>query len=112
MARYIDAIELQERLIQIAHEPDHLHENETWNIGVCLAGVQVDLMPTADVISSDQYIELKCALDKAIDERRKYGVMYEELLKEKSTLENEILYFMGMIEAFKLVLCCGGGEDR
>ena len=48
--RYIDANELQKRLAQIANEPDYLHEGETWDTGVCLAGTQVDLIPTADVV--------------------------------------------------------------
>lgn len=50
MARYIDANKLQERLTQIESEPDYQHENENWCVGVCLAGTQVDLMPTADVV--------------------------------------------------------------
>lgn len=49
MARYIDANKLQERLTQIANEPDYQHEGENWSVGVCLAGLQVDDMPTEDV---------------------------------------------------------------
>ena len=108
MARYIDAIELQERLIQIAHEPDHLHENETWNIGVCLAGVQVDLMPTADVVPINEVTALKQALDKAISGKHKYGELYEALLEEKAKLEDQIQYLNGMVEAFKIALNSGG----
>ena len=50
MARYIDANELQKRLEQIANESDYLHDGDTWDTGVNLAGTQVDLMPTADVV--------------------------------------------------------------
>ena len=50
MARYIDANKLQEKLTQIANEPDYQHEGESWSVGVCLAGTQLDLMPTEDVV--------------------------------------------------------------
>ena len=50
MARYIDANELQHILEKIANEPDYLHDGDTWDTGVNIAGVQVDLMPTADVV--------------------------------------------------------------
>ena len=49
MARYIDANEVQKRLTKLFKEPDYQHEGEDWRVGVCMAGVQVDLMPTADV---------------------------------------------------------------
>ena len=45
--------------------------------------------------------ELRFALDKEIDERRKIGVMYEELLKEKAELEKRIEFHIGQIEAYK-----------
>ena len=47
--------------------------------------------------------ELKCALDREIDERNKIGLMYEELLKEKAELEKRIEFHLGQIEAYK---CC------
>ena len=50
MARYIDANELQHRLEQVAKEPDYMHDGDTWDTGVYLAGLWVDKMPTADVV--------------------------------------------------------------
>ena len=49
MARYIDANELQCKLEQVAKEPDYMHDGDTWDTGVRLAGLCVDKMPTADV---------------------------------------------------------------
>ena len=45
--------------------------------------------------------ELKCALDREIDENRKNGTMYEEKCKEKQELEKRIEFLLGAIEAYK-----------
>lgn len=47
--RYIDVNLLQERLEQVSSEPDYMHEGETWDVGVSLAGTIADHIPTADV---------------------------------------------------------------
>ena len=47
--RYIDVNLLQERLEQVSREPDYMHEGETWDVGVFLAGTIADCIPTADV---------------------------------------------------------------
>ena len=47
--RYIDVNLLQERLEQVSREPDYMHEGETWDVGVSLAGTIADHIPTADV---------------------------------------------------------------
>ena len=50
MARYIDANKLQEDFKKIADEPDYMHEGETWQTGIYLAGTITDKQPTADVV--------------------------------------------------------------
>lgn len=50
MARYIDAEKLQEDFEKIADEPDYMHEGETWQTGIYLAGTITDKQPTADVV--------------------------------------------------------------
>ena len=50
MARYIDANKLQEDFEKIADEPDYMHEGETWQTGIYLAGTITDMQPTADVV--------------------------------------------------------------
>lgn len=58
--------------------------------------------PAADVESMQaQCKELKIALDRAMDEKSKIGVMYEELLKEKAVLEKRIEFYFGQIEAYR-----------
>lgn len=99
MARYIDA-----EIFRGKHEVAEVNGKLS---SVILYGDIVNA-PTADVVSRDQIIELKCALDKAIEGKHKYGVLYEELLEEKANLENEIQHLTGMVEAFKLVLGCEG----
>ena len=99
MARYIDADILNADFIQQC----------TSNADVSLAVRKIlDSVPTADAVPKEQYIELKCALDKAIDGKHKYGVMYEELSEEKAKLEDRIQYLSGMVEAFKIALNSGG----
>lgn len=62
----------------------------------------------ADTVPREQYLELKCALDKAIDGKHKYGELYEQQLEENERLKSEIQYLTGMVEAFKIALNSGG----
>ena len=48
--------------------------------------------------------ELKCALDREIDENRKIGTMYDEKCKENQKLEKRIEFLLGAIEAYKFCI--------
>lgn len=50
MARYIDANKLQKDFEKVADEPDYMHEGETWQTGIYMAGTITDTQPTADVV--------------------------------------------------------------
>lgn len=67
MARYIDANAFQEKLAEVAREPDYRHEGEDWRCGVCLAGTHLDGFPTADVVPRRKFakrllLDLKAAV--------------------------------------------------
>lgn len=48
--------------------------------------------------------ELEYRNQMLIDENRKRGIQYEELLKEKSELERKIGFLEGQVEAYKYAL--------
>ena len=45
--------------------------------------------------------ELKCALDREIDEKTKLGIMYEDMLKERVEADKRNEFLLGQIEAYK-----------
>ena len=48
--------------------------------------------------------ELRCALDREIDENSKIGTMYDEKRKENQELEKRIEFLLGAIEAYKFCI--------
>ena len=49
----------------------------------------------------DRCTEMKHRIDVLTDEKSKPGIMYEQLLKEKSDMDRRIGYLEGQIEAYK-----------
>lgn len=54
--------------------------------------------------------ELEYALEREIEEKQKLGVMYEELLKEKTTLEKRIEFLSGANSAYSHCISNIGGR--
>lgn len=98
MPRYIDADKLK---VAFHADTEHLQSRDEHLFDLIM--FEIDEAPTAVVVESmqAQCKELKIALDRAMDEKSKIGVMYEELLKEKAVLEKRIEFYCGQIEAYR-----------
>ncbi len=87
MARYIDANAFQEKLAEVAREPDYRHEGEDWSCGVCLAGTHLDGFPTADVVPRSEVEKLESVIDALKDSNEHLAVFLEE---KKADVAREI----------------------
>lgn len=90
MARYIDANELQKKLTQIADEPDYLHEGDTWDTGVYLAGVWVDKTPTADVVEVVRCGQCKWYLKGSMSCGHQFGLSSDRVMTTQFCSEGEL----------------------
>ena len=51
----------------------------------------------------DKCCEMECRIQMLTDEKRKIGIQYEKLLKEKSDQDREIGYLEGQVDAYKFI---------
>lgn len=68
-----------------------------------------DNIPIDDHILEDlrqKNREIECHNKMLIDDNRKRGIQYEELLKEKSELERKIGFLEGQVDAYRYALKC------